>query len=61
MTKKLKVKIKDKSKKDAILYVRIRRENKSMVEVLAKEMGISASQFLDHILDELRTQNDLII
>lgn len=56
----MKIKIKAKVKRDATLYVRIRPDNKELVESLAQQMGISASQLVDHILDEVRKQNALV-
>ena len=56
----MKIKIKPKVKRTATLYVRIRPNNKDLVEILAGQMGISSSQLVDHILDEIRKQNSII-
>lgn len=59
--KNLKLKLeKDPKPQDKILYVRIRPENKRLILDLAEDLNISASAFIDKIIDELRIQNDLL-
>ncbi len=59
--KNIKLKLeKDPKPQDKILYVRIRPENKRLILDLAEDLNISASAFIDKIIDELRIQNDLL-
>lgn len=59
--KNLKLKLEKAPKpQDKILYVRIRPENKRLILDLAEDLNISASAFIDKIIDELRIQNDLL-
>jgi hypothetical protein len=59
--KNLKIKLeKDPKPQDKILYVRIRPENKRLILDCAEDLNMSASAFVDKLIDELRTQNDLL-
>lgn len=45
-------------KRDAVLYVRVKQDNKDFVEVLAAMKDVCSSVIVDEILDQMREDFD---
>lgn len=45
-------------KRGAVLYVRVKQDNKDFVECMAEDKGVGASVIVDELLDQMREDFD---